>query len=294
MYYVYKTRKISDSLYQIQEKHSDKAPAVYMYLVIGEDKAAMIDTGFGVVDYLRSEIDKITDKPVVCILTHGHPDHAGAAALFDDIWMHPDDGPIVMENISYERREMDCFGRGDVDDDLHAYCEEHMVITDSLNYKPMRAGDVFDLGGITLEVYEIPGHTKGSVALFNKKDNYAMIGDAFAPHTAPEERVDLADYADGLETFDKAINDDTLLYYGHSEEPLDHCYLKDTAAACREILAGMGENDPLDLPKHKKEDDGGPKGPKPGEGPKGPKPGPKKPVRYEHVTGTVSLGYIKK
>ncbi len=84
---------------------------VNLFLLVGNERAALLDSGFGVVDTLRSLAESLTDKPILCILTHGHPDHAGAAALFDEVYMHPADEAILPVSLSYERRMDDVFGR---------------------------------------------------------------------------------------------------------------------------------------------------------------------------------------
>ena len=47
-----------------------------MYLIEGEDKAALIDTGTRCAD-LDKIVGQITRKPLEVIVTHMHPDHAG-------------------------------------------------------------------------------------------------------------------------------------------------------------------------------------------------------------------------
>lgn len=56
-----------------------------MFLIVGEEKALLIDTGTGVCD-LPATLRYLTDKPVQVVLTHGHPDHAGAIGWFDEVW----------------------------------------------------------------------------------------------------------------------------------------------------------------------------------------------------------------
>jgi glyoxylase-like metal-dependent hydrolase (beta-lactamase superfamily II) len=45
-------------------------------LVIGPEKAALIDTGCGIGN-LRQAVEEVTDKPVIVINTHTHLDHLG-------------------------------------------------------------------------------------------------------------------------------------------------------------------------------------------------------------------------
>lgn len=79
------------------EKISDRVTRIYavctelMYLVEGDEKAALLDTGSGF-GSLRSVVDQLTDKPVIVLLTHGHTDHAMGAGEFDVVYMnHKDD-----------------------------------------------------------------------------------------------------------------------------------------------------------------------------------------------------------
>lgn len=255
MFNVYQEKKLGDGLYGIMEKaNPEDRSCVMMYLVVGAEKAALVDSGFGVTDTLRGFVEKLTDRPIVCIVAHGHPDHAGAAALFDEIWMSEKDEPLLPVSLSYERRMDDVFGPGpdgkarNVDEELKAYCREHIVMTEKLPYRPLHDGDVFDLGGRRLEAVAIPGHTQGSMALVNKEENYALVSDCFSRRTAlvkmPEEkRVGITAYRDGLERFLGMINADTRLYWGHGEEPVPHQVPKDMLRACNEVLDGRTEHD---------------------------------------------------
>lgn len=246
---VYYEKKLAEGLYAIAEKHlPDSHQTVMMYLVIGEDKAALIDSGFGVTNTLRGFVETLTDKPIVCLVAHGHPDHAGAAALFDEIHMNPEDDFLLPVSLSYERRMDDVFGHGEYDGELKAYCEEHIVMCEKLPYKPLQDGDVFDLGGRKLETVFIPGHTRGSAAFVDRENNVALVSDCFSRRTAmvkmpTEKRAALNGYKNGLQRFLDMISDDTLIYWGHGEEPVDHSVPRDMLCAVQEVLDGKTEND---------------------------------------------------
>lgn len=252
---VYYARELAPDLIGIQEKHLPEAKrGVMMYLVIGQEKAALIDSGFGVTDTLRAFVERLTDKPVICIVAHGHPDHVGAAALFDTVYMSEKDEPLLSISLSFERRMGDVFGEGldgrgqEIDEELKAYCEKHIVMPEQFHYNKIQDGDVFELGGTLLEVIAIPGHTQGSVALVNKADRYALTSDCFSPRTAlvklpREKRVGLTAFRDGLARFLGSIDEDTQIYWGHGTEAMDHRIPRDMLRAAEEILAGKTEND---------------------------------------------------
>lgn len=245
----YVKKQLGERHYLITERRSeDDRHGVNIGLVIGENRAAVIDSGFGVTDTLRSFIEEITDKPLICLVAHGHPDHAGAAALFDEVYMNCRDEPLLPVSLSYERRMGDVFGRPGYDEEFYEYCKEHIVDGSRFTYQNMDDGDVFDLGGTILEVIAVPGHTQGSVVLLNRKENYIYISDAVGQRTAlvtlpKEKRVGLLAYRDGLRRLLSVMNDETELYYGHSAELFPHSYVRDMERACTEVLDGKTEHD---------------------------------------------------
>ena len=46
-----------------------------IYLLEGKEKAMLIDTGWGAGN-LRACVEKLTDKPLIVVNTHFHPDHS--------------------------------------------------------------------------------------------------------------------------------------------------------------------------------------------------------------------------
>lgn len=67
----YPIREIAEDTYMI----SDFGIA-NCYLLIGEERALLIDCGLGIGD-IKGAVEKITDKPILVVATHGHVDHAG-------------------------------------------------------------------------------------------------------------------------------------------------------------------------------------------------------------------------
>ena len=67
-------------------------------LLIGPEKAALIDTGCGIGN-LRQAVAELTDKPVIVINTHTHFDHLGGNRQFGEIAMfdHPLSRQVAVE-----------------------------------------------------------------------------------------------------------------------------------------------------------------------------------------------------
>lgn len=104
-----------------------------MYIVEGRRKAVLIDAGT-FIPGLDKIVAQITRKPVTLILTHVHPDHAGAVGCFDEVWINPADTVFIP-----------------------AFMPDYKGTVKFLEH-----GQLFKLGGRTLETYFTPGHTPGS------------------------------------------------------------------------------------------------------------------------------------
>ena len=159
------------------EKVSDRVTRIFgictelMYLVEGEDKAALIDTGSGF-GSLKQTVEKLTDKPVIVLLTHGHVDHAMGAGEFETVYMNHNDDDIFKKH-----------GEASIRWDSLRMSEEYAEVApadyiptaDAARFYTLKEGDRFDLGGCTLSAYACYGHTCGSMVFFWRKNGYCFL-----------------------------------------------------------------------------------------------------------------------
>jgi len=214
-----------------------------MYLVEGTKRAALIDTGSGV-GSLRRYVEALTAKPVVVLLTHGHVDHAMGAPEFDEVWMNHADDRVhrAHESLAVRRQflELSPF-RDDVEDADYVtpgVCE---------NYRALRDGDSFDLGGVTVTMLACPGHTKGSMTALLREERMLLLGDACNPFTFLWERFSepVAVYEESLKTLQAktaGLYDRVLLSHGSGNGPAD--MIGDIIGVCEDIKAGNVDNVP--------------------------------------------------
>lgn len=153
--------EIRDGIYLMDEGHQGTG-----YLVIGRDRACMIDTMNAETD-LGEAVRKLTDKPVIVVNTHGHPDHIFGNIFFDEAYLDPADFP--MAKMFTESPE---------------YCKyaAEKGWGKMPPFRPIREGDTLDLGGRTLEVYSLPGHTPGGILLLLKEERILFTGDSINHH----------------------------------------------------------------------------------------------------------------
>ena len=148
-----------------------------MYLVVGEKRALLVDTGCGVSD-VKGLVERLTDKPYDVFLTHGHLDHAGGVGAFDKIYASERDFEMI-RNVSAEELRNYCDNLGkqggyDVFDYGPDMVKEITKFPEMINVDD---GYVFDLGGRTLSVIAVSGHTPGGLALLDEKNRILISGD---------------------------------------------------------------------------------------------------------------------
>lgn len=139
------------------------------------------------------------------ILTHHHYDHTGAV----DRIKNETGCPVYLH-----REDCDMYGN-----QVDVYMED---------------SDIIDLDGVQLEVIHTPGHTRGSVCIFDGKDRVCFTGDTI--FNVDLGRTDLEDGSEEqmirsiTEIIDRWSND-IMIYPGHG----DGCTMKKVRKINREF-----------------------------------------------------------
>lgn len=131
----------------------------FMHLLVGEEKALLIDTGYGEGNF-REIVESITDKPVMVVNTHGHFDHTGGNGWWEEAWMS--EGAVASARVPFSKEQQQWY-----DAKPHREYQIHIL----------KDGDIIDLGGKIVEVLSIPAHHEGSIALLDKTDRLLFTGD---------------------------------------------------------------------------------------------------------------------
>lgn len=237
---IYRTNKIDEHLTLICEYLSVWSLNVFA-LVEGDEAAALVDTGMGVTGDLDRFVSTLTDKPIrYCLLTHGDPDHVGSAPLFDQIYMSKKDDSDLAWGLSAKTRldYVDYMSEGNRE--LTEYSARHQVKQETMVYKNISDGQIFDLGNLRLEAIAFPGHSPGSMCFYNRADNYVLTGDAFNPFVWLwlDRCPSIEEYYEYSKAFLSRIRPDSTLYCGHMMEVLPKEFPGEIMAALEEILAG--------------------------------------------------------
>ena len=108
--------------------------------------------------------------------------------------------------------------------------------------KNIRTGDEIDLGGRTLEVLEVPGHTPGSIALLDRTHRFLISGDTVQSGCIfmHGEGRDLSTFRSSIEKMDAMRREglfDTV-FPSHGEAVIPADILADHLALADDILSG--------------------------------------------------------
>ena len=169
----YKTYPIDAHTWRIEDIFGD-----YMYLVEGNDQAALIDTGMGL-SGLAGVVRALTDKPVIVLCTHGHVDHVGANGEFENIFIHPADEALLRQHggSAYRQECLPAFMK-EIGAQLPSQMIEDLIhVSQPKTLSYLADGQKIDLGERTLEVIGIPGHTRGSVCFQDPSNRQLFSGD---------------------------------------------------------------------------------------------------------------------
>lgn len=243
---MFQVQKMDQHLFQFTD-----IAGTYSFLIIGDRKAALLDTGVGCGSLLE-QIRRLTDLPVEVFITHGHVDHAMGAGEFQDVWMSPLDEAIYREHSGTETR-LDYI-------ESCAWAGESPQVTEK-DLKPVKpfeqfhslsSGDTFDLGGITLEIHEGTGHTPGCVTVLIPELRTLLLGDACNEFTFlfDESCSTVAEYREMLLRLDRATRgryDRVLVCHGPScLAPVG--LLNNVIAVCDDVLIGNADAVPIQIP----------------------------------------------
>ena len=214
----YRVDPLRPGLWRIQAVTGTQSTA---YVIEGTKEALVIDSCSGQEGLDAVVRGLIGTKAVAVALTHGHLDHSGGVKYFPRVFVHPADGGLLPAGLSVPRSDLG-------------------------------EGSVFDLGGKTIGVITIPGHTPGSVAFIDRANRYIMTGDGIGSTMVWMQisSLPLTTYllsVKKLEAIKGAIDE---LYVGHHEQErvkLTPQYITDMRIVTERVLEGSIETKPYEM-----------------------------------------------
>lgn len=211
--------------------------STWMHLIIGSERALLIDTGMGAGD-LKGAVDALTGgKPLDVVNTHFHGDHSGGNGQFDRVYCPEQDVPYLKAQMVHPETRM------------RPLCDEKdlVPISDQTEVIPYRDGYRFRLGdGEELEAIYTPGHTAGGCMLLDHKSGILYSGDAVLstptliierfPNTWFPEGMTVTAFRDSLVSNRPRLQAVRKLCPGHGKQGIDPGYLEEMIGCLNQII----------------------------------------------------------
>jgi glyoxylase-like metal-dependent hydrolase (beta-lactamase superfamily II) len=185
--------RLSDGVTRIWEPHVIRVMQCNIWHVQGRERDLLIDTGMGIAS-LSEAAAEIFQKPLCAVATHTHLDHLGSLHEFPERIVHAaeaerltrtsenfsmlrEDHPVEfiagLERAGYEvgPRFITALPRADFD--LRTFACPVAPPT-----RVVEEGEVIDLGNRVFDVLHLPGHSPGSIGLWEAATGILFSGDA--------------------------------------------------------------------------------------------------------------------
>ena len=195
----YQVQAIDERTFVIRQSIRSSFEAPFLYLLVGRERALLIDTGDGG-GGLRAEVDRLIQTsahpddaslfPLVVMHSHGHTDHVGGDSEF--------------------------VGRSNTT--IVAHSQGEVAAFFGMRNWP-NENATFDLGGRVMDVLPAPGHQAAHVVVFDRATRLLFTGDTVYPGVLRFQCGNAAQYLATIERLGAfaSENDARWLLGGHIE-----------------------------------------------------------------------------
>ena len=174
----YGIETVDADIVRLREVHIDPYWSGSIWIVMGEDRTLVVDTGTGIVPPAPI-VQTVSAKPVVAAALAHYYDHAGGWPSFDCRACHRLEAPLLADppdTTDNFRRENRLRALPVADYRFSNFAVRPASATEIWN-----EGDRIDLGGRVLEVLHVPGRTVGSMALWDEESGDLFGGETVFP-----------------------------------------------------------------------------------------------------------------
>jgi glyoxylase-like metal-dependent hydrolase (beta-lactamase superfamily II) len=174
----YASADAGDGITHLYEPWIDVFYRCNIWHVRGRDKSLLLDSGLGVVS-LVGRFPWLREQPLLAVASHTHFDHIGSTHEFTARACHPAEADILAaptpaNTVADRYATLAMFERlppGGFDPGSYRVLPAPAT-------ELVEAGDVIDLGDRQFTVLHVPGHSPGSIALWERASGVLLSGDA--------------------------------------------------------------------------------------------------------------------
>lgn len=173
----YETKRLDDGVTLIRETHIKPFYRCNIWHVRGRDRDLLVDSGMGVVS-MRENVHTVCERPLVAVASHAHFDHIGGHHEFPERAVHAAEAEILAHPSRWNT-VADTW----VSDEMFEVPPSADYRASEYEVRPAPAtwlldeGSVVDLGDRHFDVMHLPGHSPGSIALWEEAAGILFSGD---------------------------------------------------------------------------------------------------------------------
>jgi glyoxylase-like metal-dependent hydrolase (beta-lactamase superfamily II) len=184
---------IDETVTLLVEPHVNEMLRCNVWHVRGRERDLLVDTGLGLASLTAAGAD-LFGPDLLAVATHAHVDHIGGLHEFDDRAVHAleaatvaaIEGTLRLDVSQADEAELDLVASWgyDVREGLLTAVPYDGFVLDGAPRHATTAtvvledGDVIDLGDRAFEVLHLPGHSPGSIGLWDPATGLLFAGDA--------------------------------------------------------------------------------------------------------------------
>ena len=189
----FERRRVDDDITLLWEPHVVSLMRCNIWHVRGTRRDLVVDTGMGVASLVEAA-DDLFGHQVTAVATHGHDDHIGSHHEFGEVLAHPAEAGLLENPPITSLDPVVAWGIDEVQSlERAGYVFTHPYFVTALpvgmtlegfSQKPavvsrlVDEGDIVDIGSRQFEVLHLPGHSPGSIGLWEAETGILFSGDA--------------------------------------------------------------------------------------------------------------------
>jgi hydroxyacylglutathione hydrolase len=233
-------KEIEDRIWAIYENEH-----VATYLIEGNKKSILIDTGWGI-GGLAEMVNTISTLPLLVVCTHGHPDHTCGAFQFRDIHIAKEDKELLLSFYNKSTRK-NILEKSQKPPYPAGFLPDKWIKAEMRKINTIEEGNYFDLGGRTLKVIAMPGHTAGSLCFLDEEAGLLFSGDSVMASPVLlhlDSSLPLSVYHTSLMHLSSYSSKFTKILPGHGDSPVDSYIVEELLNGVSDILKGKIKGKP--------------------------------------------------
>jgi glyoxylase-like metal-dependent hydrolase (beta-lactamase superfamily II) len=244
--------RFRENVYGLLTDSLDGMGAPWMYLIIGPEKALLVDTSFGLGN-LKGLVNELSGgMDLIVVNTHASFDHSYGNCQFERAYCHEYCVPYMEKQLS--PHIWDYLFNEDGSCKWTEFERKDLIF-----YKPYEIvgcpnGHIFNLGkDYDVELVFLPGHQAGHAGFLDKTNRILFCGDDFISMRVgiggPKEGMPYGEYAtvtalrNELEKLVKRIDEFDALFPGHFIVDIGSTVVQNLLDTCNAVISNPGNYD---------------------------------------------------